>query len=94
MSAGTLDGPQGGFWVAEYDTAMFGMQEKHNLVPPGASNVLLAKTMDEKCEILRGMGAKFYASLDQYDGAACFNAWKEKTRGEFGPLFQTSYQEE
>lgn len=69
---------KGGFWVADFDTAMRGMQEKHNLVPEGAARVQLARTMSEKVEILKRIGARFYASLDEYsagDGAACLNAW-------------------
>jgi hypothetical protein len=34
-----------------------------------AVRVSLARMMDEKCEILNSIGAKFFASLEQYDGA-------------------------
>ena len=84
----------GGLWVAEYDTVMYGMQEKYNLLPEGSIQVSLASTMDMKCEILKSIGAKFYTSLEQYDGAACLRAWEKKTTGEFGPLVQTKYEEE
>jgi hypothetical protein len=70
------------------------MQEKYNLLPTDAGKVSLARTMDEKCEILKSMGARFFASLEQYDGAACLRAWQEKTQGEFGPLVQTQYEEQ
>jgi len=69
------------------------MQEKYNLLPGDAVRVSLARTMDEKCEILKGIGAKFFASLEQYDSAACLREWDEKTEGEFGPLVQTQYEE-
>jgi len=91
VSVAHLSGLDGGVWVAEFDTNMYGMQEKNNLVPAEAGKVLLAKTMDEKGEILKSIGGKFFASLEEYDGAACLNAWKEKT--EFGPLKQTQYVE-
>lgn len=68
------NGLDGGFWVAEFDTVMHGMQEKNNLLPGDAGKVLLAKTMDEKSEILKSMGGRFFASLEQYDDAACLNA--------------------
>jgi hypothetical protein len=93
VSVGYPSGPAGGLWVLEYDTVMYGMQEKLNLVPIGAVRVQLAKTMDMKCEILKSMGAEFYASLRNYDGAACLNAWEEKTEGEFGQLVVTRWEE-
>ncbi len=93
VSVAHSSGLDGGVWVAEFDTVMYGMQEKNNLLPADAGKVLLAKTMDEKSEILKSMGGKFFASLGQYDGAACLNGWEEKTEGEFGPLVQTQYVE-
>jgi hypothetical protein len=50
--------------------------------------------MDDKCAILKNIGAKFFASLEEFEGAACLKAWAEKTAGEFGPLAQTDYEEE
>lgn len=49
--------------------------------------------MDERCEILKGMGAKYFESLEQYDGKACLRAWEAKTDGEVGPLVRTQYEE-
>ena len=80
---------EGGFWVAEFDIPIPGYHDKHNLVPGGVAQVQLARSMVEKAEILKRIGAKFYASLDEYsagDGAACLNAWKTKFSGELGPL--------
>lgn len=86
-------GPEGGFWVLEAESGIRGtpsfMVEKSKqpvLMPSDAGRVLLAKTMTEKCAILEKMGAKFYASLAEYDGPSCLNAWTEKNQGEFGPL--------
>jgi len=39
------------------------MQEKHNLLLEDAVRVSLARTMDKKCEILKGISAKFFRSL-------------------------------
>ncbi|KAI2465477.1 hypothetical protein F4781DRAFT_22834 [Annulohypoxylon bovei var. microspora] len=75
-----------GCWVAEYETPVHGMIQTKNLVPFNAAQVLLARTMDEKCKILQGLGAKYYQNLDQYKGTACLNAWKQKKSGEAGPL--------
>jgi hypothetical protein len=81
-----------GLWVAEYETALPFMQDKHNLKPEDSAKVLLARTMDERCSILKGMGAKFYENIEQYDGTACIRAWEKKTTGEIGPLKQIPYQ--
>jgi hypothetical protein len=85
---------RGGLWVADFDTTMYGVQEKHNLVPSAAVKVTLARTMDEKCAILKSIGGKFHQSLDMYDGAACLKAWTTKTAGEVGPLEPTKYETE
>lgn len=50
--------------------------------------------MQEKCDILKSMGAKFYATLNEYDGLSCLNAWKTKTEGEIGPFVKTQYEED
>lgn len=86
------NGLEGGFWVAEFETSMFGWQERDNFVPENAELVHLARTMDEKARLLEKIGGKYYASLDEYDGAACLNAWKLKTSGEFGPLERQQHQ--
>jgi hypothetical protein len=96
---GDEDGGKGGerikgLWVLEYETTLPGMQEKHNLQPCDVDRVSLARTMEEKCEILKAMGARFFASPSLYEGgAACVNAWEEKTQGEVGPLVKTQYGE-
>ncbi|KAK1777159.1 hypothetical protein QBC45DRAFT_443810 [Copromyces sp. CBS 386.78] len=87
-------GPEGGggLWVAEFDTVMYGFQEKENLAPGNVAQVQLARNMGEKVEILKRMRGKFYASLEEYghgDGKACINSWATKTTGEFGPLVKT-----
>ena len=46
-------------------------------MPANAAKVKLAKTMEERCEILEGMGATFYAGLEDYDSESTFlRAWK------------------
>jgi hypothetical protein len=77
---------EGGFWVLEYDRNIYSARETQNLVPSDASRVMLAETMQERCEILKNMGAKFYRRVSEYDGLACINAWKTKESGEHGAL--------
>ena len=46
----------GGFWILDCDTNWVGIIEQDNLVPADAAKVTLAKTMEERCEILKGRG--------------------------------------
>ncbi|KAI9674472.1 MAG: hypothetical protein M1817_001810 [Caeruleum heppii] len=81
----------GGLWVAEFDTNMPDIQDEENLLPDNAPWVLLARNMDEKCEIIKRIGGKYYEKLADYEGAAFLKAWEEKTDGEVGPLLKTTY---
>lgn len=86
---------EGGLWVAESDTVMFGFQENDNLVPRNAPQLRLARNMAEKVDILKRMGSRFYTSLEEYGrggGKACLNDWATKTTGEVGPLVKTSVE--
>lgn len=55
---------------------------------PSRSGVWRSERADPalRCEILKGLGATFYGSLAEYDGAACLKSWEEKSEGEIGPL--------
>lgn len=77
----------GGFWILDCDTNWMGIIEEDNLVPTDAAKVKLAKTMEERCEILKGMGARFYAGLEDYESESTFlRAWEWKWEGEIGHL--------
>lgn len=78
--------PRGGVWVAEFDSDMYGIEEEEDLVPEDAARVMLARNMDERCEVLRTIGGRFFASLEEYEGHAFLKAWEEKVEGEVGPL--------
>ena len=79
-------------WVAEFDTPLLFIEDKYNQEPDGSTRVLLARTMEERCSILKDLGAKFYENIEQYDGKACLRAWEKKTIGEVGLLEQIPYQ--
>lgn len=91
----------GGLWVAEFihyafsevvdDSVRWDMQD--TLYANAAGQIVLAKDMDERCEILKRLSGRFYASLDDYDGNGCLKAWEQKTTGEVGPLVLTRYVE-
>lgn len=75
-----------GFWVAEFETMMRGWQERNNLPPAEAARVALAGDMQQKAAIVRELGGKFFERVEDYEGAACLNAWEGKETGEVGPL--------
>lgn len=76
----------GGFWILECDSNWMGIIEEDNLVPANAAKTKLAKTMEERCEILKEMGARYYAGLKDYKNESTFlTAWSWKWEGEIGP---------
>ncbi|KAL8720303.1 MAG: hypothetical protein Q9225_002815 [Loekoesia sp. 1 TL-2023] len=81
----------GGFWILDCDTNWMGIIEEDNLVPADAAKVKLARTMEERCEILKGMGARFYARVEDYESESTFlRAWEWKWEGEIGHLMVDS----
>lgn len=75
------------------DDTDFGTPFQGPGMPGRTAHLLLAKNMDEKCEILKQLGGRYLTSLEDYDGAGCLNAWNEKETGEVGPLVVTRYVE-
>jgi hypothetical protein len=77
----------GGLWVGEFDSAMFEIEEHDNVVPSDTARLMMARTMDEKCKILREhFDAKFYQHVSEYEGYGFMNSWGTKETGEIGPL--------
>lgn len=81
----------GGLWVSEFDTTWGGVDEDENLPPDeGLARVKLARTMDERCQILRDtFRAKFYYDVSEYEGYAFLRAWEWKFTGEVGRTMLT-----
>lgn len=77
---------EGGLWVAEFDDPVFGPPFSEPRLPPGSGQIVLARNMDERCQILERLGGCFFARLEDYDGVGCLRAWEQKTTGEIGPL--------
>ena len=81
----------GGVWIAEFDTTWAGVDEEEDLPreDEDMGRVRMARTMDERCAILRDrLRAKFYEDLRDYHGYGFFNSWESKTTGEVGPLLE------
>jgi hypothetical protein len=77
----------GGLWVGEFDTTVLDPVEHDNIVPCDTARLMLARTMNEKCVILRErFNAKFYQHVEQYEGYGFLNSWETKETGEVGPL--------
>lgn len=85
------DNKVGGLWVLDRDTNMHGILEEENLVPTDAGRVNLARSIEEQCEILKGMGAKFFCGLEDHTGTSTFlRAWEWKWEGEIGELVKAN----
>lgn len=81
----------GGLWVAEFDTTFANVEEEDNLLleHEGVARLRMARTMDERCLILRDwFKATFYEYVKDYKGDAFLNSWETKETGETGPLQQ------
>lgn len=81
----------GGLWVAEFNKTFAGVDEEENLLPEheGAARLRMARTMDERCVILRDrFKATFYGYVKDYKGHAFLNSWETKETGETGSLLQ------
>lgn len=77
----------GGLWVVEFDTIYAGVDEEDKLLDESASRLQMARTMDERRDMLRDrFQAKFYLTLEDYKGFAFLNSWEENHNGEVGPL--------
>ncbi|PCG92235.1 Hypothetical protein PENO1_089750 [Penicillium occitanis (nom. inval.)] len=83
----------GGLWVAEYDNHVFRAPWHGPGIPDEHVHLLLARNMDERCEILKQLGARFLERVEDYDGVGCLRAWEEKWTGKVGPLVVTRFVE-
>ena len=64
-----------------------GIIKEDNLVPTDAVKVKLAKTIEERCEILKEIGARFYAGLEDYKSESTFlRACEWKSEGDIRHL--------
>lgn len=72
--------------MLDCDTNMLGVLEEENLVPEDAGKVGLARSMEERCEILKKMGARFFGAMEEdLEGETTFlRAWEWKWEGEVG----------
>src|SRR4051794_10056303 len=70
---------EGKFWIVEYDIGMPDIIDDDDVVPWEVGQLILARDMNEKCEILKKMkGVRVFSSLSEYQGHAFLKAWEEK----------------
>lgn len=82
----------GGVWVLDCDTSMIGVMEEDNMVPIDAGRLCLARSMEERCQILKGLGATFYGTLEDYrENSTYLRAWDWKWEGEVDNLVQVRW---
>lgn len=73
--------------MLDCNTDMYGGDEDENMVAADAGRLSLARSMAERCEILKRLGARFFAGLEEYEGKTTFlKAWQWKSEGEIGEL--------
>lgn len=95
ISVGWLREPNGAFLIANYEISMYWAEDEENFAPDFAATLTLARTMEERCKILRKLGARYYASLDQYrDETTFLRALEWKKDGEVGPLIKKEHENE
>lgn len=69
----------GGLVVTEYETSLWGKQDEGKIVPNDIARIKLARTMDERCQILvEHFKGVFYNDVSEYKGYAFINSWDEK----------------
>lgn len=70
----------GGLWISEFDRNVCGfVDEPDNLVPDELIRLKLARTMNERGEVLRTyFEAKFCANVTDYKGYGFLNSWEER----------------
>jgi len=85
----------GGLWISDLDTAWAEVDEEEednmfeNIASKAPVVLRLARTMDERCALLRDhYQGRFYEDLDSYEGYAFLKSWATKNTGEIGPLLQ------
>lgn len=84
----------GNFGVLDCDNTMIGILEEENLLPADAGRVQLTGYMEERCLILKRLGAKFHGSLEEYEGRSTYlTAWEWKLEGEVRELVKMNWRE-
>ena len=68
-------------WALEYVRMINLAPRTRNLVPSEASPVTLAVTMEERCAMLKDMGARFCKRASDYSAHACINGWETRVGG-------------
>lgn len=58
VRVGWLNNPSTGFLMLDFERDMYAYGDSEDLVPDDVAQLMLARTMREKCEIMRKMGAR------------------------------------
>lgn len=68
-----------GLWVAELDSTLWALDGGDLIYPTDRARLTLARTMDERCQILRDhFDATFYEDVKDYKGLAFLNSWQDR----------------
>lgn len=78
--------PAGALCVLVRDKPIMGRSGDLVLPPKNHLIISLARTMDERCELLRKLGGKMYDRIEDVDDPRFLRAWEDEYLGEKGGL--------
>lgn len=81
----------GALCVLACEKPILGRRGDEKLRPAHYGIVSLARTMDERCDVLLRLGGKMYASIDEYQGQTFIKAWEHGHQGERGSLIKQDF---
>lgn len=78
--------PPGALCVLECEKVIMGRAGGEQLPPRSPGLISLARTMDERYNVLQKLGGTVCASFEEYQGPTFLKAWEEDYQGEKGAL--------
>jgi len=81
----------GALCVLACEKLLMGRKGDEKLRPRHYGLISLARTMDERCTVLKRFGGTMYASIDEYQGPTFLKAWEENHKGERGSLVKKDF---
>jgi hypothetical protein len=81
----------GALCVLACEKIVIGRAGGERIRPRNCGMISLARTMDERCTVMRRLGGTMYASIDEIQDPTFLKAWEENHQGEKGPLVKSEF---
>lgn len=81
----------GALCVLACEKLILGRAGGERLRPTNCGLISLARTMDERCTVMRRLGGTMYASIDEVQDPTFLKAWEENHQGEKEPLVKSEF---